>query len=260
MGRRLLRVMGLGPCVPLVSSLDHDRWEQAQRPLLPGGGTFGPPVIDGSGKPSPAIGVDCRTARQPDHRVREELESDFAGVGSAEFIEEGSDALGGETPVVGRKLMDRKEEMRRQEEDPVLLQATVQFAQGQPRILHVLDGVDEQRGTDGPITDAQAVEIVKLIDTEPRTHITPTEGAAWKQRTYGGQVGLAGDPRRSKLEDRLWQLVCIAEPLEQIVDDCPHSACLSESHLNSPAVRRDQWSEWVAITLGRPIQKEESQK
>ena len=260
MGRRLLRVMGLGPCVPLVSSLDHDRWEQTQRPLLPGGSTIGPPVIDGSDKPSPAIGVDCRTTRQSDHRVRKELESDFPGVGSAEFIEESSDALGGETPVIGRKLMDRKEEMRRQEEDPVLLQTTVQFGQGQPRILHVLDGVDEERGTDGPITDAQAMEIVKLIDTEPRTHVTPAEGAAWKQRTYGGQVGLAGDPRRSKLKDRLWQLVCIAKPFEQIVDDCPHPAFLPESHLNRPAVHSDQRLEWVAITLGRLIQKEESQK
>ena len=103
--------------------------------------------------------------------------------------------------------MDRKEEMRRQEEDPVLLQATVQFGQGQPRILHVLDGVDEQRGTDGPITDAQAVEIVKLIDTEPRTHVTPAEGAAGNnERMAGRWAWLATWPlqtRRSAVAIRL---------------------------------------------------------
>ena len=198
---------------------------------------FDSPFVDGCREPSPAILIDGRAAGQTHHRMREELQSDLACMRSTEPTEEGGYPLRSEAPIVGRKLVDGKEEMRSEKKDAVILQAATQFGEGQPRILHMLDGVDQECGTDRLIANAQAMEIMKLIDAEPRAHVRTAEGAAWKQRTYGGQMGLAGNSCGPEFDNRLWQVVCIVQPFEQIVDDCPHPSCLSESDLNRLAPR-----------------------
>ncbi len=150
----------------------------------------------------PNLGIDCWTGGQSNHCVREEPESGFSCIRVPEFVEKGGNSLSGEAPIVGRKLVNREEEMRGKQEHPVGLHAAPQFGQCRSRVLYMLDRVEQEHRAYGFIPETQPVKILKLVDSQSESHIGSREGTSRKYGLNGRKMGLAGDAESPELDDR----------------------------------------------------------
>ena len=141
------------------------------------------------------------------------MKAGFPRVGVWEFVEEGGDALSGETPVIGGELVYRKEEMCSQQEYPVVRQAAIELCQRRPRVFYVFDCVEQECRPYRSVSEAQSVEVVKLVDADPRVHVDPGECATREDGPNRGEVGLAGSSGSAELDDWLRQALGVGQTL-----------------------------------------------
>src|SRR5579871_2148747 len=147
------------------------------------------------------------------------------------FLQQHSQRLRRETPIIARMIVDVKVKRARDQQSPVRSKHAPNFVKTAPEVPHVLEGTHRDDGTREAVREWQILDIGDAIDPWPRPNVDADVLAAEKERAEVVDSFLTRHLIRADFDDRPVERESLGDGAGDAIEKRCHGSILTNSKI-----------------------------